>query len=448
MNNWSEANFLERLMSPSSQQRTEKKSSCPDSELLTAFSENQVEGFVSDAIAAHLTQCPECADLHHRLLCLVNVDLEAVPTEWRNAEKRLDNWMHTYLNAYPNASIESEARAKQEVSIADRRTAWKISSWNIRWALGAVAVLALAAATTFFLKQIFPSPAGQTEVAMKTAPPSAAPASSASGQRESQAASENSSATGTAQPKEENPVKNHTSTTKARPPAVPAPLNSAPTALQQSETESARDTRALAKSPTSGSATPSAGDKSLPSGAESNQATATHRPSVSVSNGFVPVAKSAVPTAANVPASIALEYNTSTWIQLTSDSPPEDGNFHFWGTVFKPIESASATMPLDANTEVDGIGAVNYGQISLVIKEFFFRGARYTLKSGNGSARAEAFDDGRILEIWSDEDSIYARVPYGLTVAGPRPPSTAFTAISPRSKSTAARAATAPSPHK
>jgi hypothetical protein len=167
-----------------------------------------------------------------------------------------------------------------------------------------------------------------------------------------------------------------------------------------------------------------------------------------VSNGFVPVAKSAVPTAANVPASIALEYNTSTWIQLTSDSPPEDGNFHFWGTVFKPIESASATMPLDANTEVDGIGAVNYGQISLVIKEFFFRGARYTLKSGNGSARAEAFDDGRILEIWSDEDSIYARVPYGLTVAGPRPPSTAFTAMTPRSKSTAARAATAPSPHK
>jgi len=122
---WSEANFLERLMSPSSQQNIDKKNPCPDSELLAAFSENRVNGFVLGAIAAHLIQCADCADLHHRLLNLAKADIQADPAEWRNAEKRLDNWMNTYLRAQPGR-MESGLQTKPVVSTAGGGTGWKL----------------------------------------------------------------------------------------------------------------------------------------------------------------------------------------------------------------------------------------------------------------------------------------------------------------------------------
>ena len=109
---------------------------------------------------------------------------------------------------------------------------------------------------------------------------------------------------------------------------------------------------------------------------------------------------------------ISLEYSTSLWIQLTSDDLPEDGTFHFRGTLLKPVE-LPVGVPFDTDTRVDGLGGVNEGRISLLIKEFFFQGARYKLKSGNGSARVEPFNGRRTLEIWLDEDSVYERVPRG-----------------------------------
>jgi hypothetical protein len=426
MNRWSEANFLERLLSPSPQQNIDKKNPCPDSELLAAFSENRVDGFVSGAVAAHLIQCPDCAELHHRLLNLAKADLQADPAEWQNAEKRLDNWMNAYLQARPGQT-DFEPQAEEAVSTANTGSVKNSHSWRIRWALAAVAALALVAISFFFLHRSFPSHS-EPNIAMQPSSNSAIPALPAASQQPPQPAPESSSNLEPASPEEEMAPKNHNSTTKPKSHAAPAvvassdqkasrreiPLEPSPNAsnpeaasLETPATESAdRNTSALAEPPVGPAAPPS------PSRNSSSDAIQPSKTSMNVGKGFVPVAKSAPLPAADLPVLISLEYSTSMWIQLSSDTPPADGTFRFRGALLKPVDLPPG-VPFDAKTRVDGLGAVSDGRISLLIKEFFFRGARYKLKSGRGAARVEPFNGGRTLEIWLDEDSVYERVPGG-----------------------------------
>lgn len=432
MNRWSEANFLERLMSPSSHENNiDKKSPCPDSELLAAFSENQVDGFVSGAISAHLIHCADCAELHRRLLNLADVDLASDSAEWRNAEKRLDNWMNTYLRAHPSP-MESEAQTRQIASTAGAGSGWKLHPWRIGWVLGAVAALELAAATILFLKLSVPSRAGHAEVAAQTAPLSPSPVSSVPSQEKAEPVLENLPKTASAQPEEGKPAKIQHSAAKPKPHAVPPSvpsadqnaarreerleppsnaLNSPTPTLEMPATESAEHTSVLAEPLANASATPAAGNNSS-------------KP-MNAGKGFLPVVKSTPRSPANLPAIVSLEYSTSLWIQLSSDSPPADGTFQFQGTLLKPVE-LPAGVPFDTNTQVQGLGGVNDGRISLVIKEFFFQGARYRLKNGSGSARVESFNGGRTLETWIDEDSVYEWVGHAAPAAGSRPNSAAL----------------------
>ena len=115
-------------------------------------------------------------------------------------------------------------------------------------------------------------------------------------------------------------------------------------------------------------------------------------------------------------------------MQLSSDSPPPDGTFHFQGTLLKPVE-LPAGVPFDANTKIYGFGGVSDGRISLIIKEFLFRGVRYRLKRGNGMARVEPFNGGRTLEMWLDEDSVYERVPNASTAVAPRNGSSTLSSV-------------------
>lgn len=427
MNRWSEANFLERLMSPSPQQNIDRKNPCPDSELLAAFSENRVDGFVLGAVAAHLIQCVDCAELHHRLLNLAKADLQADPAEWQNAEKRLDNWMNAYLQARPGQA-EAEPQAEQGIATASAGTVGNFYSWRIRWALGVVAALALVVATFFFLHRSLPSRSPQPDIAMQQSPSSVTPTLPAAPQEPAQLAPENSSKLEPASPDQGTPPKVHNSTAKPKSHPVPAvvpssdqkasrqqkPLepslnasNSPTTSLETPAAESAdRNTSALAEPPVGSAAASSRSRNS------SSDAILPSKTSMNPGKGFVPVAKSAPLPAADLPVLISLEYSTSMWIQLSSDTPPADGTFRFRGALLKPVDLPPG-VPFDTNTRVDGLGAVNDGRISLLIKEFFFRGARYKLKSGRGAARVEPFNGGRTLEIWLDEDSVYERVPRG-----------------------------------
>jgi hypothetical protein len=423
-------------MSPSSQQNIDQKNPCPDSELLAAFSENQVDRFVSGAIAAHLLQCADCAELHHRLLDLAKADPQGDSPEWRSAEKRLDNWMSTYLRTHPSR-MESAAQTEQPVSLATTRTGWKLSSWKMRWALGAVATLAVVIAV-FFLSRTFASRARLSEVARQPATPSSAPDPSASSPEKREPAVENSAQIAVAQPEEGAPAKVSDSVPKPRSHAAShlssaaqaavvrkEPLDSPSDALNSpampsktSETESAGYTNPVAEpSASSSAATPVNNDSS--SGVTGSQTAPASNSSVHASRGFLPVAKSITAPAASLPSVISLEYSTSMWVQLNSDNAPEDGTFRFRGTLLKPVE-LPASVPFDTKTRLDGLGSVNDGRISLVIQEFFFRGARYKLKSGSGMARVEPFNGGRTLEMWLDEDSVYERVPRRSATAGPR----------------------------
>jgi len=442
MNPWSEANFLERLMSPSSQQNIDKKNPCPDSELLAAFSENRVDGFVLGAVAAHLIQCADCADLHHRLLNLAKADIQADPAEWRNAEKRLDNWMNTYLRAQPGRA-ESGLQTKPAVRTAGTGTGWKLYSRKVRWALGAVAVLELAVAI-FFFKLGFPSRSRQAEIAAQTAPLSLPPASPALSQEKTEPALENPPTVASAQPTEEAQPKIRGSSAKPKahaaprvPPAdqnaargeerlvVPSDaLNSPATPLETHETEGAGHAGVLAEPLANAPATPSAADNSSSAATVPNAAVAS-KVSMNRGKGAAPEAKS---TPASLPVLISLEYSTSMWMQLSSDSPPPDGTFHFHGTLLKPVE-LPAGVPFDANTRVYGFGGVNDGRISLIIKEFLFRGVRYRLKRGSGMARVEPFNGGRTLEMWLDEDSVYERVPNASTAAAPHTGSSTLSSV-------------------
>jgi hypothetical protein len=425
MNRWSEANFLERLMSPSSRQNIDKKNPCPDSELLTAFSENRVDGFVLGAVAAHLIQCPDCAELHHRLLNLTKADLQADAPEWPNAEKRFDNWMNAYLRDHPSA-VESGTQSKQLITAADPGTVWSFRSWRIGWAVGVVAALALVAASIFFLNRSLPSHS-QPEVVAQTAPSSITLAPTPSTQGTAEPPLENSLKTGTPAPEKETPPNIHNSATKPKSHAVPTgvasssqnaarrkeslkpsrdALNSPAVPPETPETESAAEPSVLAEPPAGATATASA-----PSDSSSN-AILSSKASVNASKGFVAVAKSTTPPASGLPALISLEYSTSMWIQLSSDAPTADGTFPFRGTLLKPVD-LPAGVPFDSETRVDGLGAVNDGRISLSIRGFFFRGTRYKLKTGSGVARVEPFNGGKTLEIWIDEDSAYERVPRG-----------------------------------
>lgn len=418
-------------MSPSSHENNiDKKSPCPDSELLAAFSEKQVDRFVSGAISAHLIQCAECAELHRRLLNLANADFESDSAEWRSAEKRLDNWMNTYLRAHPSR-MESEAQAKKIASTAGAGSGWKLHPWRIGWVLGAVAALELAAATILFLKLGLPARGRHAEVAAQTVPLSPSPVSTIPSQEKVESAPDNPPKVASAQPEEEKPAQIQHLVAKPKAHAAPhAPsadqnavrreerlelpsnaLNSPAAPVETPATESAEHTSVLAEPLANASAAPSADDNSS-------------KP-VNSGKGFVPVVKSTPPAAASLPALVSLEYSTSLWIQLSSGSPPADGTFQFQGTLLKPVE-LPAGIPFDANTQVQGLGGVNDGRISLVIKEFFFRGARYRLKNGSGSARVESFNGGRTLETWIDEDSVYERVVHAAPATRSRPNSGAL----------------------
>jgi hypothetical protein len=447
-------------MSPLRQKGIAKKHSCPDSELLTAFSEDQVDGFVSGAIAAHLKQCPECAEVYRRLVNFEMLGASVQETEWRNAEKRLGNWTEAFLRNRAS-EIRPEAHVRQDVSIPSRRSGWKLSSWATRWALGAVAGLALVAATIYFVRLGSRSHRSELQVAMQTAPTKAA--SPASNGREVGSAPENSPAIGLAQPQEEKPVQSHAPAPNPRPHAAPGRVPSsrkdaphqefqeptqyaqqtadAPTApLQNSGTQNSVNTGATVEPSTSAPARAPAGNA-----ATGSRRTTVHSPAVKAgggrSMGFVTAARSAAQAAANLPVSIPLEYSTRLWIQLSSGSPPPDGDFQFSGTLLEPVNQAVG-IPLDRDTVIDGFGVVSNRQISLVIKSFVLRGARYTLKRGSGAARVEPFDDGKTLEVWLDEDSVYEK-PNGPTVVGS--PGTTLTAT-PHGRSTATRPTRAQSP--
>ncbi len=176
MTNWNEDNFLERLMPHLRHHGGSKKRTCPDSTTISAFMENRLRRSDQDAIANHLSQCPECAELHDRLVSFVKATAGAQDSEWENAEKRLAMWMSGFLETQAHAR---QSAARSDVAPAERFTekrqqwSWKPQvalatssesdatrakgsakrwdwwSWNLQLALSATAAILLVAGAVF-----------------------------------------------------------------------------------------------------------------------------------------------------------------------------------------------------------------------------------------------------------------------------------------------------------
>ena len=151
MNTWSEANFLERLMPPAELKSSAKKDPCPEDELLVAFSENRLGGFVWDAVAEHLTRCTDCSELQHRLLKFSSVAVDTDKAEWGNAEKRLENWMDAFLQSHAPEVLAGEL-SRPAVLIPRSEPARNLGNWRPRWAWSAVAGLAAVAGAVLVLE--------------------------------------------------------------------------------------------------------------------------------------------------------------------------------------------------------------------------------------------------------------------------------------------------------
>ncbi|MGA8449409.1 MAG: hypothetical protein WB707_04190 [Candidatus Acidiferrales bacterium] len=411
MNTWSEANFLERLMPPTQLKSSAKKDPCPEDELLVAFSENRLGGFVWDAVAEHLTRCADCSELQHRLLKLSGAGVAANQAEWGQTEKRLENWMDAFLQTHA-ADVPVGGPARPAVVIASREPVRNAPGWKFRWAWGAVAGLAALACAVVAL-ELVPAllhrgeqqvasqgpPAAAPQVAPQSIPPAdAAPAPSRSRAVESAAKIESPGtlAAGPVKPSQgiESAAKVSSNTPAAR------------------KEVTSRDGAKLA----SARQEPAQGDgRPATDPADAALSTATHAASqlasavgaaISSASGE---AQAGDGTSRRVPSSIALLESTPIRIQLMSGSIPSDGSFEFRGTLLEPAIPVIG-MVLGRDTEIRGRGTVQNGEISVVINDVIIRGVHYPLKAGSGAAKAVRVGSGDAMQVSFDRDSVYEKV--------------------------------------
>jgi hypothetical protein len=425
MNTWSEANFLERLMPPTQLKSGAKKDPCPEDELLVAFSENRLAGFVWDAVAEHLTRCGECAELQQRLLKFSSAGVTADQADWGRAEKRLENWMDAFLKVHA-AEVPMGEPARPAVVIASREPVRNAPGWNFRWAWSAVAGLA-AVACAVVAVEFAPTllHRGEPQIALQNptpAVPQVAPQSVPSAE---------SQVTPPASVTSENTAKTEAETAPAASSSMPSRKIES-TAKLSSNTPVARreitnrDGAKLASTPRETTpedgkpqadpadaalhtATRAASQLASAVGAAITSASGDTQPSHDNSRPDTTSGARAAATRSALPASISLLESTPIRIQLASGSIPSDGSFAFRGTLLEPVIPVIGLV-LGRDTEIRGVGRVLNGEISVVINEVITRGVRYPLKAGSGAAKAVRVGPGDAMQVSFDQGSVYEKV--------------------------------------
>lgn len=428
MKPWTEDNFLERLMPQLPRADGAHTGSCPDSELLSAFSEDQVSPFVREAIAAHLTRCPKCHEIHERLGQFAKASVPVQDAEWINAEKRLDNWMDGFLRAQ---SDKAGTKLKVEPSALVPR--WKDSSkaalsWKVGWALGMAAVLAFGVAGVVLTRR-GPTGSAPVRIAANQAPPPDQLVNSVP------SVSENSTQT--------NESKNGSAKISKSEQKRSATRSSTPS--QGSHTEPPGEAANLGKAQ---AAAPSHSART--NTASTSQIAHTYSPPrdgtyakapiggprlgmPSASHGFAPAALSrqnqtqpsstpgpSAGAVADLPTSLQLEAGTYLWIRLDR-TLPEDGTFTFRGTLMPPV-ARSGTVLLNEGTGINGAVTMKGGEIETIfVTEIVVEGMRYRLQGTAGATNMNApgsgwalpFNQGQELEMHIPTASVYERLSGG-----------------------------------
>ena len=430
MKPWTEDNFLERLMPQLRRENGAQMESCPDSESLSAFAGDQASPFLRDAIAAHLTRCPKCHEIYERLGQFAKASIPAQDAEWINAEKRLDNWMGSFLLS---RAAESPKPAAEPARVQRWRDVAKAAfSWKVQWAVGATAFAALAVAGLLVAKREW---LGSTplQVATRQSPPQI----------------ENSAPVATARTPDAGPF----ATKPAEPPPKTAPgtkKNAAPTVREKSaeqvgkaqpETEppppsSTRTDESPSqiaqadtppdlipndRIPAGANPTPSAPPKVVLRGRVAGHALGSAQSS--------PANKGAsASTPSNHPALLRLEAGTRLWIRIVSISRQPDGSFTFRGSLFEPVSLAGGVL-LDQGAELTGSGRTKEGKVTVFVQRFLIRGVPYSLQRASatlseqmpGAGKALEFKDGQFLEMWLSSATVYEKVAAAGSLDQPKP---------------------------
>jgi hypothetical protein len=429
MKPWAEDNFLERLMPQLRRENGAQIESCPDSELLPAFTEDQVSPFLRDAIAAHLTRCPKCQEIYERIGQFAKASIPAQDAEWVNAEKRLDNWMGGFL-------VSRAAESPKPVAEPARVRRWRdvakaAFSWKVQWAIGATAFAAFAVAGLLVAKREWLA-STPLQVATRLAPPqieNSAPVPT------SQFPGAGAGATKPAEPtlkptpgtkKNVAPVvseKSAESVGKARPETEPHPSSSSPTGESRNEIAQADTPPGLIPNDRipGAKATPSAPSRPVRMGHAAGLARGSAQ-SLPANTG------ASASTPADYPALLRLEAGTRLWIRIVSISRQPDGSFTFRGSLLEPVSHAGGVL-LDQGAELTGSGSIKEGKVTVFIQRFLIRGVPYSLQRASatlseqmpGAGKALEFNKGQYLEMWLSSATVYEKVAAAGSPDQPKP---------------------------
>ena len=360
MTSWREDNFLERLMPHLRQKTDATREPCPAPELLCAFAEDRLDAPSRDALATHLGRCPACAELHRRLLSFGTTHVPVQESEWRNAEKRLGNWMNAFLHAQAtHARLDAEA---ERIGTARGWGREWVSSWKIQWGVSVAAGLVLMAATVFFLRPGLRVPREGQSRAERAQPANQLAGTEPGGEKRESPTSNSVGTPGGSNAPVEMAESHHRRTygaplsqqavpLKGERPQAPSPLNPAENVLSPSEAKHAPET--------------------------------------------------------DLPNQIQSEAGAALLIRVISVSHQPDGSFIFRAVLTQPV-SGKGRGVLVSGTEIFGSGVLNQGQVSLSITDLEIQGRRYPQKGTAAGANARIpelgagaqFVPGQQVELW------------------------------------------------
>jgi hypothetical protein len=454
MTGWNEDNFIERII-PLLKRRF-GAAPCPEAAAFLAASNGETSGVLRKAMAEHASGCPDCRDLQQRMERFDAPMVTGHDAEWQQTEKRLDNWLESFL-----ASDATAHRERDRVRPSHLRLCWtKLTSQSVvrqlRWVLIPAVTLALvicsflagrgsvrrSAPLTAEVKglpatMIPPQtvaaqraserePTGESQVSRTPqTPPKPAEGRAIARRRISPSPGFSTAPEDSVRPTETAvlapPVSSNSETAPISSPAEPlraSPGNSAPTL------PSARGDRSVQIAEASGLA-PSI-RPAVPGVLPSRQAVPSGMTALTISRGVPPVPETRVapPPAIPAPVVITLDAGTRVWIALRSIRTRADGVSEFRGVLLLPVTQSGATL-LGRNTQVSGTVTARDGKRSVQILEFLSAGAHYRLRGASGEAnlrllgagQALEFDAGKVLETWMASASTYEKVP-----GEPRPP--------------------------
>jgi hypothetical protein len=295
--------------------------------------------------------------------------------------------------------------------MASREPVKSAPSWKFRWAWSAVAGLAAVACAVIFLELV---PAllhrGEQQVASQgstvTTPqvavqsaPTVAPVTNSA---ESHAA-ESAAKTGSA-----IPVATVANTPSQRIDSTARLSSNTPAARQAPALQEGSPKRTPADAALS-TATHAASQLASAVGAVITSAAGDAQTSQGGSRSVPASRSSSTATRAALPASISLLESTPIRIQLTSGNIPSDGSFEFRGTLLEPAIPVIGIV-VGRDTEIRGVGTVQNGEISVVIRDVVIRGVHYPLRAGSGAAKAVRLGSGDAMQVSFDQGSVYEKV--------------------------------------